>query len=64
MKNNRTVVDANTETLRCLVCGDEIPIPLGVVPWVIKVMDAFMGAHSPKEHTGQRTFFSTPKVKP
>ena len=45
-RTGNTQIDAATQTMRCTVCGDEVPIPLGAVPWVSEVMLAFANAHS------------------
>ena len=60
MKDN-TVIDAHTQTMRCTVCGDEVPIPLGDLRWASAVMRAFGAAHKAKAHGPKRTWFSTPK---
>lgn len=60
-KQDNTVIDANTQTMRCLVCGDEIPIPFGELKWVCKVMNAFADAHrGNNNHGGGRTQVSIP----
>ena len=43
--NTHVVADANTQTLRCTHCGEEIPFPLGRASWVVAVMRAFEEAH-------------------
>ena len=53
---DNTVCDAKTQTLRCMVCGDEVPIPLGAVDWVVAVMKAFSEAHR-GPHSGPRSWF-------
>jgi hypothetical protein len=55
-----TVIDANTQTMRCEVCGDEVPIPLGGLSWVVKVMKAFASEHRRCNGNSGRTTFSTP----
>ena len=58
---HNTVVDANTQTVRCEKYGDEIPIPLGIIPWVTAVLEAFVDAYSVEEpHQPGRTLFSIP----
>lgn len=60
MSKDNTVIDAITQTMRCDVCGDEVPAPLGSLPWVSAVMLAFSEAHAGESHGGGRTRFSTP----
>jgi len=64
MRHNNTVVDAGTQTMRCKVCGDEVPIPLGALRWVSAVMMAFAAEHADASgacgHSAGRTMFSTP----
>jgi hypothetical protein len=57
-EHDNTVCDAKTQTLRCTVCGDEVPIPLGTLSWVLAVMEAFSKEHSSSKHEGRRTWFS------
>lgn len=59
-RQDNTVVDATTQTMRCNVCGDEIPMPLGDVDWVCAVMRAFTKAHRGNTHPGRRTWLSEP----
>jgi len=40
-----TVLDAEKQVCRCTKCGDEVPIPLGVVEWVVGYLNAFVKAH-------------------
>lgn len=40
-----TVVDAGKQVLRCNICGDEFPMPLGLMDFVIAVFDGFQKAH-------------------
>ena len=63
---NNTVFDAATQTMRCELCGDEVPIPLGNCRWVSDVMQAFVSAHrgkhaaNPDRRRKCRTWFSVP----
>jgi hypothetical protein len=59
----RTVVDSATQTIRCERCGEEVPIPLGVVRWVTGVLEAFDAAHTGcrRGEDGTRTYFSEPR---
>jgi len=59
----RTVVDTTTQTMRCSECGDEVPIPLGVISWVTAVMNAFDEVHHDCRHEPGRTRFSKPNVQ-
>lgn len=60
-EEDKVVVDATTQTMRCNTCGEEVPIPLGVLDWVTGVMLAFRKAHREcKKGDGQRTYFSKP----
>jgi len=59
-----TIVDATTQTVRCERCGEEIPIPLGSIDWVLAVMKAFERAHKTcKKGDEKRCYFSTPRKK-
>ena len=44
-------------TIRCTICGDEVPMPLGDIPWLCGVLAAFMASHTSEPHTGKRTYF-------
>lgn len=55
MKSENAVCDLLRGTLRCLVCGDEVPMPLGDVAWVCDVAKAFARAHRGGKHAGKRT---------
>jgi hypothetical protein len=56
------VIDAAEQVMRCNVCGDTMPIPLGCVQdWVTPVMKAFARAHESASHAGGRTMMSVPK---
>jgi len=55
-----TEVDADTQTMRCTICGDEVPIPLGAPSWAGAVFRAFAQAHPKTAHDGKRTYFATP----
>ena len=60
-KKDNCVIDSLTQTMRCEKCGDEVPIPLGLVAWVCAVMRAFSAAHAGSEpHAKGRTAFSVP----
>jgi len=61
MAEPRTVVDAATQTMRCEVCGDEVPIPFGILTWVSDVCKAFDRAHKDCNGNPGRTKFSTPR---
>jgi len=61
MKNEEAIVDAETQTMRCPKCKDEVPIPLGTVAWVTDVMFAFSKAHKDCRGVGGLTRFSKPK---
>ena len=54
---NHCVCDSSTGTVRCKICGDEIPIPLGDISWVCGVLGAFTGSHPGVPHEGKRTYF-------
>jgi hypothetical protein len=58
-KRDNTIVDSVTQTIRCQVCGDEIPIPLGLIPWVAAVCDAFSSAHAAPRHASGQAYAST-----
>lgn len=40
-----TIVDSTRQVLRCTRCGDEVPMPLGLIDWVVAYMKAFGKAH-------------------
>ena len=52
-----TVINSQRGCLLCVICGDTIPIPLGVCDWSVAVMRAFCKAHKSQNHSGGRTFF-------
>jgi len=54
------VCDANTQTVRCEVCGDEIPIPIGPISWFVAVTQAFADIHLISPHKSVGAGFSTP----
>ena len=55
MKDN-SVIDQERRVMRCTVCGDEVPMPLGEARWVAAVMTAFARAHGGAgDHGGGRT---------
>jgi len=60
MEKPRTVVDAATQTMRCDVCKDEVPIPLGSLGWVAAVCEAFDRAHRGCRGVPGATTFSVP----
>lgn len=41
-----TVVDAHGQCVRCEVCGEEVPFPIGVLAWVAGYIRAFDAAHA------------------
>jgi hypothetical protein len=41
--------------MRCLVCGDEVPMPLGVIDWVAGVAKIFARCHEGDDHPPGRT---------
>ena len=47
-----------TQTVKCDVCGDKIPLPLGTVKWVADVLSAFDDAHRGCGGDGDRTYFA------
>lgn len=53
--DSAAICDANRQTMRCEVCGDEVPLPLGAVEYVVAVMRAFSREHPVTEHEGGRT---------
>ena len=57
-----TVVDAITKTMRCEVCKEEVPIPLGKIDWTSSVMQAFVVAHRGCDGRKGKTGFSVPKT--
>ena len=44
MKKPSVVIDADRQELVCTRCGESVPIPLGVIPWVVAVGKAFEAA--------------------
>ena len=58
------VCDAVRQVMRCDVCGDEVPIPLGSLKWVSAVMLAFADAHPDEMHAGRRTWVSVCSEEP
>ena len=56
------VCDAVRQVMRCDVCGDEVPIPLGSLKWVSAVMSAFADAHPDEPHECRRTWFGADSV--
>ena len=64
MKKSNTECDATTQIMRCLICGDEVPLPLGVVDWVADVLVAFDRAHrNCKGLKGRTRFAPDPRVQ-
>lgn len=61
-RQDNTVVDANTQTMRCNVCGDEVPLPLGDVGWFVAVIQAFAKAHRTPRHPPGLTAFAVPRT--
>jgi hypothetical protein len=59
--SDNTVMDLHNKVMRCVACGDTIPIPSGSIKWVTTVMQAFVDAHSSASHIGQRTMLSIPR---
>jgi len=60
-QDSAAVVDSIRQVVRCEVCGEWIPIPLGVaVKWTCAVLDAFCDCHPAADHEPRRTYFSTP----
>ena len=57
---DKTIVDAVRQEMRCEKCGDAVPIPLGAIPWVATVMQAFGEAHENCDGTPGRTSVSVP----
>ena len=62
-RTDNTIIDAVTQTMRCNVCGDEVPIPLGALSWCAAVMQSFAKAHEPAKHEPGRTAFTVPRAK-
>ena len=61
MKNhNNCLIDTKTQTMRCTICGDEMPYPVGISEWFANVADAFMKAHPAQAHEPGRTMLSKP----
>ena len=67
-KTKHCVLDAAHQVGRCEICGETIPIPLGSIPWVCGVIEAFCTAHKdckgPREAGSMRTGFSVPVEAP
>lgn len=61
VKKPLAVIDAGTQTMRCEVCKDEVPIPFGNLTWVADVCKAFDKAHRACNGHGGKTLFSKPK---
>ena len=59
---DNTIIDASTQTMRCNVCGDEVPIPMGILKWAATVMRAFALAHRSPKHPPGQTQFSVPRA--
>lgn len=59
-KQPNAIVDANKQVMRCIKCGDEVPIPLGVIPWVCAVTAAFDEAHKNCNGQSDKTYMSEP----
>ncbi len=58
-RTENTTIDAVRQVMRCNVCGDEIPIPLGQLKWVCAVMSAFERAHRGRQHMAGMTRFTS-----
>jgi len=52
------VGDGEDARLHCDHCGEEVPMPYGVVTWVCGVIDAFNAAHC-RCHPGDEPFGRT-----
>jgi hypothetical protein len=54
---NTVVTERNT--MRCRMCGDELPVPLGDSEWFLGVMRLFIRCHRGcrEGSVGQRTYF-------
>ena len=59
-----TRLDVARHTLRCDICADEIPFPLGDVAWVLAITRAFADAHRGRRHQGGRTAFARVVARP
>jgi len=63
-KIDKTVCDAKTQTIRCEVCKDEIPLPLGSVDWVVRACNAFTRTHlNCNGRKGKTTLAIPPNLK-
>ena len=62
-RTSNTCCDAATNTLRCRVCGDCVPMPRGSVRWVADVLRAFARAHRQPGHATRQTWFAPPEPK-
>jgi len=51
-----TVIDPGKQVLRCNICGDEFPIPLGHLDFVNKIFKAFDKEHKDCNGTPGKTF--------
>lgn len=58
MKKSNCECDANTQSMRCLVCGDEVPIPIGACEWTAGVMKLFDKMHASAKHEPGQTRFT------
>jgi hypothetical protein len=58
--SDHCVIDGSRHVIRCNICGDEIPMPLGAVRWVAAVIVGFTAEHSSEPHEGRRTWFKVP----
>jgi hypothetical protein len=63
VSRDNTIVEADTQTMRCTVCGDVVPIPLGALSWCSAVMLAFAKAHKGAKHAPGRTAFTVPRAE-
>ena len=55
---DNTVVDVRAQCVRCRVCGERIPMPLGAARWVVRVLEAFAEAHATLVHEDKRAYFA------
>lgn len=60
-RGTHVVIDAGTQTLRCELCDEQVPLPLGLAAWVLTVCDAFAKAHPARSHQPGRTGFTRPR---
>ncbi len=58
------VCDSKTQTMRCEKCGDEIPLPLGTVPWFCGVAELMVKIHAHCDGKPGKTCLATPSSPP